>query len=312
MSAGRWELGRAGLLVVAVALTAPVSPVLLVCLPLAVQLLAFRRDRPWLLGLAVALLALAFVGVGGAAAQAPSQRPLWLAERAWALLLSGSFVAAAVLGRGRQPLGRELWALAGALAAVAVVGALRPGLLAELDWWVRRELGRGALAAHEWMGGWADRTGISVYQVLDWQRWMWPGLLALASLAALVLGRFLTARLAGEAGLGRFRDLRFNEHLVWVVVAALLLLVVPAGELASRLAENALFFMGGLYLLRGLAVIFWVGAATVATGWGTALSVVAGVLLYPVVLGAALILGLGDTWLDVRRCLVRIVQGPSG
>lgn len=292
-----WSLVRAAALAAAVVLTAPVSPLALAAIPLALQLLAFRRRDPFSLALAAVLLLLAFLGIGEG-----TREPLWFAERAWALFAGGAFVALTAVWSERSTVLRGVLAVAAAFAAIAAYGLLDPGLLTELDWWVDRRL---ATAASSALGLLGDVGGMSEEQafvrIVEGQGLLYPAALALSSLAALALSRYVMERLSGHAeALGPFREFRFSDHLVWVLVIGLALFLVPAGDAVSRLAENALLFMGGLYLVRGVAVLFWIGAATVTSGWAAALWIVAGVLLYPVAVVAALLLGLGDTWLDVR------------
>lgn len=308
MSARGWALARAGALLLAAAFLTPLSPMVLVGVPLAVMLAAFRNGSPAALALAGGLLLLAFSGVTA------EPGPVWMAERGWALALGGGFVAATAVWRERGVLTRGLAAVATALAVTGVVGVLRPTTLAELDWRVERELSGAAVEAYEWIAraGWpagADGT-FSLQEVLSWQVVLHPALLALASLAALAVAWFVVRRLSGDDGPWTpFREFRFREELVWVLVAGLLLFLVPAGRTVTRLGENAIFFMGGLYLLRGMAVLFWVGSATVTSIWAGALWIAAGVLLYPLAVLAALLLGLGDTWVDLRARLGRRLAG---
>lgn len=308
MSERGWALLRAGGLVLVVALLSPLSPVVLAFVPLAVLLLAYQPRRPTALVLAATILLLAF----GSAPQDPS--PLWYASRGWALCLGGAFVAAGlVLARSRL-LARSLAALAGTLGIVAVSGLLRPGLLNELDWWVGEELGSAARAAARMFGGselW-QRLGTSVAEIVEVQVLLYPALLALASLAALGVGWYVVERFEGGGEpLAPLREFRFSDQLVWVLIGGLLLFLLPAGDLAARLGENAVVFMGGLYLLRGLAILVWFGAAVVTSGWAAALWVVAALLFYPVIVGAALLMGLSDTWLHLRERL-RAAAGDDG
>lgn len=307
MSTRGWSLVRAGVLVVAVVLTAPVSPLVLVGVPLAVQVVAFRRHRPAALGAAGLLLLLAFAGLGEA------QEPVWYAERGWALLLAGGFVAATAVAKDAGVLARAVAAVGVAAAGLAVTGLLHPGLLAELDWWMERELTTASVAASGWldaMGG--GMTEVPVERVLAWQGLLYPAFLGFASLAALALTWFLEGRLAGrQERLGPFRELRFTDGLVWIAIVGLVLVLLPVGEVISRLAQNALVFMGGLYVLRGVAVLFWLGAALAGSGWTAALWMAGGLLLYPLALIAALVLGVGDTWVDVRRRLLRVLSGAK-
>lgn len=305
MSPRGWSLVRAGALAAALVLIAPVSPVVLAGIPLALQLVAFRRSDLLSLALAAVLLLLAFLGAGDAA------EPLWYAERAWALFVGGAFVALTAVWSGRKTVLHGVIAVSVAFLALGLYGLLDPGLLAELDWWVDRRLATASSAALGLLG---EVGGVpedeAFVRLVRGQGLLYPAALALASLAALALSRYVVERLSGrEEALGPFRDFRFSDHLVWILVVGLGLFLVPAGEAASRLAENAMLFMGGLYLVRGLAVLFWIVAATVTSAWYAALWIVAGILLYPVAVVVALLLGLGDTWLDVRTRLAGALDG---
>jgi hypothetical protein len=89
------------------------------------------------------------------------------------------------------------------------------------------------------------------------------------------------------------------------LIGGLFLLVLPLGGPAFRVGENATVFVGGLYLLRGAAILVWIGAAAATTVWSGVLLALAAMFLYPVVLGTALLLGIGDTWVDLRERLSR-------
>lgn len=308
MSTRGWTLLRATLLVVAAALTAPVSPLVLVGVPLAVLLLAFDRRDPAALAASGLILLLAFAGLGEA------QEPIWYAERSWALLLGGGFVAATVMYEEAGVLARSVTALGVAAAGLAVTGLFRPELVAELDWWIERELTSAALAASGWLEalGTEGAGGVSVQQVMAWQGLLYPAFLGFASLAALAVAWFLERTLAGRREvLGPFREFRFADGLMWIAIVGLALLLVPGGEAVSRLAQNALVFMGGLYVLRGTAVLFWLGSSLAGSGWAAGLWLAAGLLLYPLALVLALMLGVGDTWVDVRRRLLAMMSGAK-
>ena len=306
MSTRGWALMRAALLVVAVALTAPVSPLVLVGVPLAVLLLAFHRRESAALAAAGVLLLLAFGGIG------EPQDAVWYAERGWSLLLAGGFVVATVVAEEAGVLARSVAALGVAVAGLVLTGLVRPGLLAELDWWVERELTTAAVTASGWLEALGGTGTVPVDRVLAWQGMLYPAFLGFASLAGLAVAWFLERRLAGrQETLGPFREFRFADGLVWIAIVGLVLFLVPAGEVISRLARNALVFMGGLYVLRGVAVLFWVGAALAGSGWTAALWVAAGVLLYPLALALALMLGVGDTWVDVRQRLLAVLSGAE-
>jgi hypothetical protein len=129
---------------------------------------------------------------------------------------------------------------------------------------------------------------------------VFPALLGIESLAALAVAWWLRSRLLGEGGqaLGPLRDFRFNDHLVWVLVVGLLLLATPSGAALARVGSNAVVFMGALYALRGAAVFLFVSGTVSAFGYVMLIGLL--VLVTPVVLGTAALIGIGDTWLDLR------------
>lgn len=300
MSRRSGSLRRAIALAAAVVFLAPLSPIVLVCVPTAVVLLASRPRRVGVLVLAAALLLVAFLGAG-------EPTPLWYAERAWALLVAGAFVIWGAFAPGRGLLARSAAAVATAFGLVGVASALRPRLLAEVDWWIGAQFERAALAAYQWfqVGGEAwTAVADAVRAVVEMQTVLYPALLGLGTLCALGVASHVADRAGGsESRLAPLREFRFADQLVWLLVAGLLLFVLPIGHWATRVGENVMAFMGGLYLLRGAAVLAWLGAAVATSGWSTALLLLAAVLFYPVALGAALVMGVSDTWLDLRNRL---------
>lgn len=290
-----WAFVRAVALIVAVAALSPVSPLVLVSLPVAVVLLAFHGRSYLAVGLAGLLVAFAFAGSSPAT-------PLWYAERAWALLLAGGFVLGTLLLPTRGLMTRSIGALGVSFGTVTLFAALRPATVAEVDWWVGSQLTSAAHTAYEWLGTAAlEGVGETIREVVRVQVVLYPALLGLASLAALALAWYVVTRLRGSTeGLAPLREFRFGDQLVWVLIVGLAMFLAPAGEAAARVGENAVAFMGGLYLLRGIAVLVWLGAALLTSAWSAVLWGIVAVLLYPVVMGAALVIGLGDTWLDLR------------
>lgn len=295
----------------AVVAVAPVSPLVLVSVPLAVQLMAFRGRDGVALALAALLLLFVFRGVGGA------DSPMWYAERGWALLVGGAFVGATVLWPRRSLVTRGLVAAGAAFAVVVATALLRPGLVSELDWWLSQEMTKAARSAFGLLasdGGGQAATAIGATwdtfsRVVDWQVLLYPGFLTLATLAALAVAWFVVVRLSGEEdGLRPLKEFRFDDQLVWLVIGGLIALMLPVGEWVHRMGGNVLLVMGGLYLLRGIGVLFWVAAAVVTSAWSLVLWAVVGLLLYPVALLVTLLLGLGDTWWDLRGRLARLVN----
>jgi hypothetical protein len=98
--------------------------------------------------------------------------------------------------------------------------------------------------------------------------------------------------------LGPLKEFRFNDQLVWVFVGGLLLLVTRAGEPLGRVGANAMVFMGALFALRGAAVVVFMSGGVSLVGL---LVVTVGLVLVPaLVLSGALVIGIGDVYLDVR------------
>jgi len=233
---------------------------------------------------------------------------LGLVTLAWSLALGGS-LAVTVLRLPQWPfLSRALVAVVAALgamgAALAATGAWE-GFDSSMRTFIHAAIvGTFALlvaqvpeAAPPGEMLEAARTAAE----LQWQ--LYPAMAALQALAALGLAWWVFVRAAphdsGWRQLRPLREFRFNDHLVWLLVAGLLLLLLPLGDAAQRAGANVLFFMGGLYTLRGLAVmVFMAGAPSLFTA---TLGVVTALLLSRYVLPLALLVGIGDTWLDVRR-----------
>jgi hypothetical protein len=131
---------------------------------------------------------------------------------------------------------------------------------------------------------------------------LFPALLALQSLAGLGLAWWIWVR-SGPPGerrvpLGRLREFRFADELVWLPIVAIVIVVLPLGDALTRAAGNVLFFMGGLYVLRGMGVFAHLLAGM--PPFGLVVGAILALLLYPFALAAALAMGVGDTWLDLR------------
>jgi hypothetical protein len=97
--------------------------------------------------------------------------------------------------------------------------------------------------------------------------------------------------------LGALKEFRFNDQLVWILILGLLAVLGSSG-LIARFGTNAVVFMGTLYALRGVAVVlFLTGGFSL---FGGILLLVGFFLVAPFFLFGAFIIGLGDTWLDLR------------
>lgn len=124
-----------------------------------------------------------------------------------------------------------------------------------------------------------------------------PALLALESLAVLALAWGVYRRLTPvEIGprLSPLSEFRFNDQLVWGLAVGATLWLLPAFEEGKNAGYNLLLFFGTLYLLRGIGVLGWIAR-------GRYIFVVFLGLIPQLLVVVALALGLGDTWLDLRR-----------
>lgn len=304
---GRGWWGTAAALVVAamVLLLFPVLDwLLLVAVALAALLAVLPPRRPATVALGAAGLALALVG-------ADPSGVAGTAALAWVMVAAGGFALASLARPAWAFFSRALVALAGAAGGVGAWLAAT-GAWPALDAQVKRDtdelVGELMALVTRLMPAGSPQLDVlaEMAKVRSEAEWtVFPALAALQTLIALALGWWLFARFAPQGGrwaqLGPLREFRFSDHLVWIVIAGLVLLLLPLGPGATRAGANALAFMGGLYALRGIAVFVHASRVTPLVA-GLLLGVFA--LLPPLsqfVLVAALMVGLGDTWLDLRR-----------
>jgi len=125
-------------------------------------------------------------------------------------------------------------------------------------------------------------------------------LMMLASffISALAFRRWGEAAIPLSLGCTRFDQYRFEDHWVWAVIAGLVLVLLAGKGWPARLALNLLFVMGVLYVIRGLAVMFFFIAAR---GGGLIIRLLAVTLCLTPVCLFHLTFGLLDTWMDFRR-----------
>jgi hypothetical protein len=145
---------------------------------------------------------------------------------------------------------------------------------------------------------------------------LFVALAALETLAAFALAWALYHRLS-RARLGsRLAPLvsfRFPDQLVWALIVGLVLMLVPTLAPLKRVGENLVVFFGALYALRGLGVIgslLWKsrGLRTAAYLWVALVLLAAPMSETPSATGVAAatligiaLVGIADTWLDLRR-----------
>lgn len=289
-----------GLFGAVLATSAVAHPGVVIGVPLALLLAAAGFANL----VSVAVVGLVILIVAGGGGGMPDG--LWYAERAWAVLLGGTFLASCMLAPAWRLTSRALAAAAGSAVVAGGVLAFSGGSWASLDGAVTRSMQRDMDATINTITVLGGRDLLSPEMVqaaqdlMSTQVSVFPALLGIESLAALGLAWWARSRLLGasEAGLARLRDFRFNDHLIWVLVTGLLLLVAGAGDALARVGSNTVVFMGALYALRGAAVFVFV------SGGGSVFSLVliaVLLVLAPVVpLGTAALIGVGDTWLDMR------------
>lgn len=282
--------------------TAVVQPSVLVAAPFLI--LGFVLGmRP------VAVFVACLVGVVVVTYGVPPRDVVWFVERGWAVLVGGSFTALTLRRPGAHFSGRALASVAGAAAVAGLVLAARSGSWGAVEWAVEQRISSGLGMALEALrmvrGGEALPPALvtAVHETIRAQAMVFPALLGISSMAALGVAWWVYVRLSSgsDQGVGPLRDFRFNDHLVWVFIAGVVLLLTPWEDILARVGANTVVFMGALYALRGAAVILFLSGGLSLFGY--VMLIFGLVFLPPLVLTGAMVIGIGDTWLDVRRRL---------
>ena len=284
------------------------QPLVLVAVAFAMLTFLAPAGRIWVLFLAVSMFAVVFAGqpFGG----------LWSLERGWAIVLGGWFVALSLVLPERPFLRRALPAL---VASVLCVGAI---LIALGGWsWVEslvaQRIETGAEATLRMIetavqGELPAGLPEALTATVRVQGVLFPALLGLSSLAALGVAWWLHVRMYPRAGpgLSDLRDFRFSDALVWVLISGLVLVLATEWSVGwGRLGTNLVTFMGALYMLRGVAVLAVVlGGLSFGAGLLLALALV---LAGPVVALGTILVGVGDSWLDLRARVARRRGGTA-
>jgi hypothetical protein len=281
------------------------------------------------------LLAAIWVGLAVmVAVQAPAAPSVYYnLARGWSLLLAGAFGLVCLFGARRPFFSRALTALIVALLFAVAMSAFGPMTGAQVREALGTEFERRNAETVSMIQTFLSVYAESWHQVLsripkaatlpqDTERTLramsvaglriFPAMLALESLAALALAWATYHRLARTrlgSRLAPLKEFRFNDQLVWGLIAGLTIFFLPSFSALRTAGSNLLVFFGALYALRGLGVLAWFLAPGALAG---GLTIGFAMLLWPVlnviaVLGfmlllvAALGLGLGDTWADWRR-----------
>jgi hypothetical protein len=275
---------------------------------------------------------LALVWVGLAAwvlAQPAVPGSFYNLVRGWSLLLAGGFGLVCLLGNQRPFFARALATLSLSLVLVLVMSARGPLTATRVRQAVETEFARRNtesmsmfrsfiqehpefVKAMPQMGSLPDEFDQELKLMAQTGAGLFPSLLLLESLVALALAWATYHRLSRirlGVPLGHLKDFRFNDQLVWGLIAGLAIVFVPSLDFLGGTGRNLLVFFGALYAIRGFGVLSWFLAPVALAA---ALLVGFAMLFWPVlstvaVLGfmllalAAFGLGLGDTWADWRR-----------
>lgn len=285
---------RAGVLCILVLLTSTARPSVLVAIPFLL-LVGTNTLRGYAI-LGATLVAIIIVMVG-------PYDGMWYLERGWALLLGGCFVGLSIARPKMKISDRALEAVFGALVLAAILMTLMSGAWNIVDWVISDRV-RATVAQVIALGGsegLAPALITAFYQTADAQILIFPALTALASMSALLLSWWLFIFFSGrsEEALGSVKNFRFNDHLIWMLVVGLFLLFTRWNEPLQRLGSNAVVFIGALCAVRGAAVIVFITGGFSVLGY--AMTLLGLVIVTPIVLGGAVLIGIADIYLDFRK-----------
>lgn len=303
-------------LVPALRATMPIeqTPMLIVMIVAACALVAWKNGGRFLLALIWVAIA---IGLMMTPAGPPDSAYSWLA-RGWALLIAASFGLVSVLAPAEPFFPRALSALAVAASLGFAVVLVSPGGPTRISNAMSSEFTRrndqsiASLRQVSAQPGWkeviakspslqrlSEESEAELASIPKWSTLLVPALLALESLAAMGIGWALFHKMSpvpiGPA-LGKLRDFRFNDQLVWGVAVGASIFLLPAFEEGKNAGLNLLLFFGAIYMLRGIGILAWMSRTRMLTFLLVALVLV----FWPFPAALALGLGLGDTWLDLR------------
>ena len=236
--------------------------------------------------------------------------------RGWAILLAASFGVVSLWSNTMPFFSRALFSIGLAAGIGFLIALSSPSGIARFQHAAGEELTRRVsttianieegrntpdwqeLAARAPMlDTWNDDSETMMRAIPSRAASLLPALLALESLAALALGWGAYRRLSPvQIGppLSPLTEFTFNDQLVWGLAVGATLCLLPAFEEGRNAGYNLLLFFGALYLIRGIGILAWMAR-------GRYVYVVILSLLPQVFVIVTLALGLGDTWLDLRK-----------
>jgi hypothetical protein len=298
----------AALLVITLILSVSSAGVLVAVPFLALTMVLGLRRLP----AAVAAMLAVFVAVG-----VPARGGVWYLERGWAVALAGWFVVLTMRWPRSRFFPRAFAAVVATAALAALLVMVRPGSWSMVNWLITEGMMRSVSLIAQMSMAVDSEVSLSTAQLNTLFQWaaqqgrFFPALLGLSSLSGLGVAWWAYVRLSpgGGLGLGPLREFRFNDHLVWLLLTGLALIVLGAGEGWTSVGSNAVVFMGGLYAMRGAAVLLFLNGGV--TGFSFFFLAVAMLFLAPVLIMGALVVGVGDTWLDLRSKATAVAAGKS-
>lgn len=225
--------------------------------------------------------------------------------RGGGIMVTGAFVAAVL--RRPERLGRNVaiavaMGLAGTLWWTWILGVTWERIefaLTRATWATYQTMAR-SMAAFDGPGAAEDAAaGIALMVRL------FPGLAVLAAGTGLLVAWAVYQRVAlrpvgGPAA--PFINFRGSDHLLWGLVVPLAILISPARDTLDLVAVNALLVFGVIYVIRGAAILTWFMRSKSRLGsLGLGLLAIAALFVLPIAGSGLLLLGIVDTWIDIRR-----------
>lgn len=151
-------------------------------------------------------------------------------------------------------------------------------------------------------GGSSGEFAAQITSTFDTIGTFYPAIIALIAMLATWFSGYWYHRLAlrplADAPPG-VREFRFNDHLIWLLVAAIAGALLQRAVTLHTVAENLLAVMVAVYALRGIAVV-----RSLVRSPSAVFLVILVIVLPPMLAFAAAgltLLGVADTWLDFRR-----------
>jgi hypothetical protein len=279
-------------------LTAPAAFVLL---PLALLLVTTRPAR---------LVTILWIVVGAAWSGLWLAAPGPLAEqvlKGWTVVTSGVFLLLVLDGRRRPADAAVTAVLTASLAALTWLRVFRVefdsvmGDVLRIIWAQYRAIGDAAPGLRGQLADFSLKVADASVLI--------PGGMMLLGVAGCLLAwrwyHWFGDRPVGDTP-GPFREFRFSDHLIWLLVLGLAGTILQVAGVLSSAAGwpvDLLVLLGGLYAARGLAVA---RSSAARLGMGLPLPLLLAALVFvlfllPFALAALLGVGLADTWLDFRR-----------